>query len=33
MVRMIRWVVLVGAAWLAVHSLPSLARYLKMREM
>jgi hypothetical protein len=33
MLRMIRWVLLVGTAWLVVHSLPSLARYFKMREM
>ncbi len=31
--RMLRWGVIVGAAWLAVASLPSVARYLKMRAM
>lgn len=31
--RMVRWVVIVGLAWMVVNSLPSLARYLKMREM
>ena len=33
MLRLIRWVVLVATAWLVVHSLPSVARYFKMREM
>jgi hypothetical protein len=33
MYRLIRWVVLVSIGWLVVHSLPSVARYLKIREM
>jgi hypothetical protein len=31
--RAIRWLVLVGVAWAIVQTLPSLARYLKIREM
>jgi hypothetical protein len=33
MYRLIRWVVLVLFAWIVAHSLPSIARYLKMRSM
>jgi uncharacterized protein DUF6893 len=33
MYRLVRWVVLVTVAWVVAHSLPSLARYLKMRSM
>ena len=33
MYRLVKWSVLVGAAWCLVASLPSLARYLKIREM
>jgi len=33
MYRFVRWCVLVGAAYMTVRSLPSLARYLRMREM
>jgi hypothetical protein len=33
MLRLIRWVVLVGGAWVCVRSLPDLARYLKIRQM
>jgi hypothetical protein len=33
MYRLVRWAVLVAAAWMTVRGLPSLARYLKMREM
>jgi len=32
-VRFVRWVVLVALAWIVVHSIPSVARYFKMREM
>jgi hypothetical protein len=31
--RLIRWVVIVGAAAVAVRSLPSVARYLKIRSL
>jgi len=33
MYRFLRWAVLVAVGWLTVASLPSLARYLRMREM
>ncbi len=33
MYRLLRWVVLVGLAWLATASLPSISRYLRIREM
>ena len=33
MYRLVRWCVLVALAWLTVRSLPSVARYLRMREM
>jgi hypothetical protein len=33
MSRLIRWLALVGLCWATVRSLPSLARYLRMREM
>jgi hypothetical protein len=33
MLRLVRWVLLVGLAWVVVNSIPSLARYFKMREM
>jgi hypothetical protein len=33
MYRTLRWGALVAAGWLTVASLPSLARYLRMREM
>lgn len=33
MFRAFRWLFLVGVGWLGVAGLPSLARYLKMREM
>jgi hypothetical protein len=29
--KVLRWCVLVGACWLTVRSLPSVARYLRMR--
>jgi hypothetical protein len=31
--RLIRWIVIVGAAAVALRSLPSVARYLKIRSM
>ncbi len=31
--RMIKWLVLMVAAWLAVTGVPFIARYLRMREM
>jgi hypothetical protein len=31
--RAVRWVVLVGIAWALTQTLPSVARYLKMRSM
>ena len=33
MYRLIRWLVLMAFAWAMARSLPSLARYLRMREM
>ena len=33
MVRMVRWVLIVGATAIAVRSLPDLARYLRMRSL
>lgn len=33
MIRAVRWVVLVAFGWFVVESLPSLARYLKIRAM
>jgi hypothetical protein len=33
MYRTVRFVVLVGAAWATVKSLPDVARYFKMRSM
>ncbi len=33
MLRLIRWVVIVGATAVAVRSLPSVARYLKIRSL
>jgi hypothetical protein len=33
MVRVVRWVLIVGATALAVRSLPDLARYLRMRSL
>lgn len=33
MLRLIRWVVIVGATVVAVRSLPGVARYLKMRSL
>jgi hypothetical protein len=33
MYRSLRFVVIVGASWLVVTSLPDLARYLKMRSL
>jgi hypothetical protein len=33
MYRLVRWVVLVGVAWTTARSLPSLARYMRMRNM
>jgi hypothetical protein len=33
MYRTVRWFVLVGAGWLAVNSLPSIARFLRQRAM
>ena len=33
MYRLVRWVVLVALGWIAVASLPSLSRYLKIRSM
>ncbi len=33
MFRFIRWCLIVGLAYLAVESLPDLARYLKMRSL
>jgi hypothetical protein len=32
MVKAVKWLVLVGLCWAVVNSLPSLARYLKMRS-
>ncbi len=32
MYRAVRWIVFVTLGWLAVTSLPSIARYLKMRS-
>jgi hypothetical protein len=31
--RTVRFVVLVGVAWVAANSLPDVARYVKMRTM
>jgi hypothetical protein len=31
--RLIRWIVIVGATAVALRSLPSVARYLKIRSM
>ncbi len=31
--RIVRWAVLVSAAWAAVVSLPGIARYIRMRQM
>jgi hypothetical protein len=33
MIRIIRWLLLVGLFWVGLASIPSLARYLKMRSM
>jgi hypothetical protein len=33
MLRVVRWVLIVGATALAVRSLPDLARYLRMRSL
>lgn len=33
MYRAVRWFVLVAAAWMALRSLPGLARYLRMRQL
>jgi len=33
MYRQIRWLALVTLAWMVTRSLPSLARYLRMRAM
>ena len=33
MVRVIRWVLIVGATALAVRSLPDVARYLRIRSL
>ncbi len=33
MYRLVRWCVIVGVGWLTIHSLPSLARYIKMRSL
>jgi hypothetical protein len=31
-IKAVRWVVLVGLCWLVVNTVPSLARYLRMRS-
>lgn len=31
--RPLRWLILVGLAWLTTASLPSISRYLRMRAM
>ncbi len=31
--RAVRWLVLVGIAWGVIHVLPSVARYLRIREL
>ncbi len=31
--KLVKLVVLVGVGWLAVHAMPSVARYIKIREM
>jgi hypothetical protein len=33
MYRAVRWLVLVSLAWTITRSLPSLARYIRMRSM
>jgi hypothetical protein len=33
MLRVVRWILIVGATALAVRSLPDLARYLRMRSL
>ena len=33
MYRLVRFVVIVGGAWMIVSSLPDLARYLRMRAI
>lgn len=33
MIKAIRWVAIVGACWTVVESLPSVARYLRIRTM
>jgi hypothetical protein len=33
MYRIVRWCVIVGLCYLTVHSIPSVARYIKMRSL
>jgi hypothetical protein len=33
MYRVVRWFVIVGFGWVAVNSLPSVARFLRQRAM